>query len=201
MFAYCGNIPVNYSDPSGHAYQGIYSQINYNEYEHMYGGLRENFYCLYDIERVIITKGQALVAVYSASYTCGMTALPYAYPGIAYAIMVVGYYESYDKCRMSGLGQTASFWIALISFPVANFPYDELGSTKNILKDLGFAFAAQGVEDILIERALQDVTQADRIQNRQTYTTNKNASVAVGGGFRYMYTDYTGMRRDLFGNP
>ena len=44
MFAYCGNNPVNYSDPSGHAYQGIYSQINYNEYEHMYGGLRENFY-------------------------------------------------------------------------------------------------------------------------------------------------------------
>ena len=40
MFAYCGNNPVNCGDPTGHAYQGIYSQINYNEHDHTYGGLR-----------------------------------------------------------------------------------------------------------------------------------------------------------------
>ena len=44
MFAYCENNPVNCSDPSGNAYQGIYSQINYNEHDHTYGGRRENFY-------------------------------------------------------------------------------------------------------------------------------------------------------------
>ena len=42
MFAYCGNNPVNCYDPSGNAYQGIYSQINYSEFEHSYGGHREN---------------------------------------------------------------------------------------------------------------------------------------------------------------
>lgn len=46
MFAYCGNNLVNYADPTGNAYQGIFSQINYNEHDHTYGGLRENFYAL-----------------------------------------------------------------------------------------------------------------------------------------------------------
>ena len=31
---------MSFFDPSGNAYQGIRSQINYNEYEHTYGGLR-----------------------------------------------------------------------------------------------------------------------------------------------------------------
>ena len=44
MFAYCTNNPVKRSDPKGYAYKGINSQINYNEHDHTYGGLRENFY-------------------------------------------------------------------------------------------------------------------------------------------------------------
>ena len=55
--------------------------------------------------------------------------------------------------------------------------------------------------DALINEALIDVPPAERINNRQTYLNARYAGVAVGGGMRFMYNDYTGMRRDLFGNP
>ncbi len=42
MYAYCQNDPIDFYDPTGHAYKGINNQINYSEYEHTYGGHREN---------------------------------------------------------------------------------------------------------------------------------------------------------------
>jgi hypothetical protein len=58
---------VNYSDPAGHAYQGIYSLINYNEHDHTYGGLRENFFTLPEETSVNVANEDESVVLKSKS--------------------------------------------------------------------------------------------------------------------------------------
>jgi hypothetical protein len=102
---------------------------------------------------------------------------------------------------VSGLGTFDSSVISVKATLLGNFPYTSITNRKSTLVDIVLPIYADYYLDSLINEALVEVSTADRISNRQMYMNNRAAGVAISGGMQFVYTDYTGMRRDLFGNP
>ena len=125
----------------------------------------------------------------------------YFVAGLVPAILAINAYAYYNKCRCAGLDAGDSIFITTRCMFLGNLPYRRITKRGFLSLDLGLSVVASNHLDALINEALIDVPPAERINNRQTYLNARSAGVAVGGSMRFMYNDYTGMRRDLFGNP
>ena len=180
MFAYCGNNPVTYSDPSGHAYQGIYSQINYNEYDHTYGGLRENFYSLSCLDNAP-PRDPSLAQIIALGHTAVRSAAAYAvsttFQWYGPAEMFITFWEVYDACRFAGLSNPNSFVGAGIFAFVPDLILDFVGNS--MARSTAMDVTTNVALDLYIDYFRPLPEEAAR--NRTNHIATKGAAITVGG--------------------
>ena len=202
MFAYCGNNPICYSDPKGYAYKGIYSQINYCEYEHSYGGLRENYYAYAGVLLCDDTPDLGAVgsvigrAAASAIDSAASTLVTKLCPACAIYVGSLCFMKTYDYCRTEGLNVWDSFWGAGGPLVVSNsIPY--------IVGDSIISAVATDVSlDFALDRyiAIHQPSPTEANANKQNHIAQKRALVCVGGAMRpTMFGQLE--RRVFYGQP
>lgn len=176
MFAYCANNPANYVDPLGHAYSAIKSQFYYNEYEHMYGGLRENFYDLPAANQV--DYGFALDTL-NAAASYGVAQV---YPWYGAFDIGISFWTTYDMCRSEGLSYGDSFGAAIIFCVIPGKTIDIVGDSM-VMNSIT-SVTSNVFLDMYIENNKPSPVEA--AQNRSNHLAQKGAFVCVGGNMSFI---------------
>ena len=184
MFAYCGNNPVSYSDQTGNAYNGINSQFNYCEYEHTYGGLRENFYTLPDVNYLDYGIVSDVIDVSVAYY------FEKKIPLYDSADTFISFYGTYDLCRFSGLDYGPSFAGAIFFTFVPSIPASFLGDSLIVANSS--AIASDCLLDIYI--AYHQPSPVIAAQNSSNHIAQRYAAVCIAGSMRYITYNELGAR-------
>ena len=171
---------MNYSDPSGNAYQGISSQFNYNEHDHTYGGRRENFYdpsCLGNPPPSYPSMQQIFSLGYTALHSAAAYSVDEVFTWYGYAEMFVSFWEIYDICRFAGLSNFASLSGAGLFAVAPDLLLYVIGD--NMGRSTAMGVTTNVALDAYIEYLRPSAEEAAR--NRTNHIAVKSAAVTVGG--------------------
>ena len=190
MFAYCGNNPVNYCDPTG---QKFSTAANHKNAVHFKSeGAKGSAFGQFmqgtsDFVQLVSGK-QVLNAGHYVISTGASVAFDIVYTISKPIVFFIEALSAYDTCRFAGLGFMPSVFTSLVYSGISIWEVKTKTVREELIKGTGINFLSDIALNLLINTFMPEPSEA--AQNRVQHISQRNAAVAVGGSMRFaQFTD------------